>query len=180
MRNQRQCCWRMLPSGAECRPRLPARTGRRGQQVPVVPHGIAGAAVPESPRNWPRTLLHPPHQQRPGLADHQHQWAPQPTAVTLKASPRRTSRSGTTRLASPAMRLPSIRRLGAGSPRTSRSLSVMRSVRWRVSGRTQQQPAPRSRTVPACIGRMPYLCRSWCLRRCGGRRGCRFCAGPRA
>jgi hypothetical protein len=30
------------------------------------------------------------------------------------------------------------------------SISVMRSASWRAYGRTQQQPAPRSRTVPAC------------------------------
>jgi len=41
------------------------------------------------------------------------------------------------------------RRLGACSPRTSRSLIVKRSVSWRVSRRAQQQPAPRLRTVPA-------------------------------
>lgn len=41
-------------------------------------------------------------------------------------------------------------RLGVHSPRTSRSLSVMRSVSWRVFGCTQESPAPRSRTVPAC------------------------------
>jgi len=44
-------------------------------------------------------------------------------------------------------REPRIRRLGARSPRTSRSLSVMRSVSWRVSGRVRQQPAPGHRPV---------------------------------
>ena len=68
----------------------PARRRRRGS--------------PQSPRNWPRDLLHPPHQQRPGIADHRHQPAPRTTV----ASPRRTPRSGATRLASPAMDLPSI------------------------------------------------------------------------
>src|SRR5215475_9202420 len=72
-----------------------SRTASPSRQFPVIAELAAD-------------LLRPPRQQWPGIADNQHQRAPRTAAVTLKASPRRTSRSGAIRLASPAMNLPSI------------------------------------------------------------------------
>ena len=80
MRNQRQCCWRMLPSGAECWPRLPARTGRRGQQVPLIPHGIAGAAVP----SHLGTGREPPAPTTPTAAWHSRSSAPAGAAANSR------------------------------------------------------------------------------------------------
>jgi len=70
------------------------RTAPPARQFPVIAELAAG-------------LLHPPHQQRAGTADHRHQ----PTPQTAAGSPRGTFRSGPTRLASPGQSWP-----GRGRP----------------------------------------------------------------
>src|SRR5215470_11438228 len=84
--------------------RTPGRTRPTG---PLIPHGAAGAAVPGHHGTGPPASRTHHTKQRPGTAKPPAPVAAADSSRDPQASQPRTFRSGATRLASPAMDLPS-------------------------------------------------------------------------